>query len=138
MLTLTFPQVRVIYWETSRRTPDLIKIRLKFTKDAYYDFEVPVFKFPDHSIVELEELHMVILLPLHALKLRKQIASARTPERRRELFRKLPALHAEIGDAIDWAQQAGDIMPGDAAEAGRLMDRLFTELYKRVTKNMRR
>ncbi|AEF86429.1 hypothetical protein TREPR_1753 [Treponema primitia ZAS-2] len=67
---------------------------------------------------------------MHALKLRKQIATARTLERRKELFRELPALHAEIVEAIDRAQQAGDIVPGDAAEAGKLMGRLFTELYK--------
>lgn len=120
----------MIYWETSRRTPDLIRIRLKFTKEAYYDFEVPTFKFPDHGIAELEELHMVILLPMCALKLRKQIASARAPKRRRELFRELPGLYTEIVGAIDRARQVGDIKPEDAAEAGRLMDRLFTELYK--------
>jgi hypothetical protein len=101
---------------------------LKFTKEAYYDFEVPVFKFPDHSIAELEALNMSILLPLYALKLRKRIVSARTTERRQELFRELPALHAEIVGAIDRAQQAGLIKGGDALEAQGLMERLYAEL----------
>ena len=71
LITIPFPAAKIIYWETTPKTPDTVTLRLQFPDGNHYDYGVDTFKFLDHSIQELEEKKMSILLPFYVLKLRK-------------------------------------------------------------------
>jgi hypothetical protein len=53
-LTITFPQARVLYWETTKKTPDNLTLHIIFPDRSRHDFVVPAFKVLDHGIEELE------------------------------------------------------------------------------------
>jgi hypothetical protein len=69
-LTISFPQARVLYWETTKRTPEKITLHIIFPDRSRHDFEVPAFKVLEHGIDELEGMRVGLLLPFYVLKYR--------------------------------------------------------------------
>jgi hypothetical protein len=77
-LTISFPQARILYWETTRKTPDNITLHIVYPDRSRHDFIVPAFKVLEHGIEELEKKKLALLLPFYVLKYRKQVKAARS------------------------------------------------------------
>ncbi|MDR0554439.1 MAG: hypothetical protein LBG76_06550, partial [Treponema sp.] len=84
-LTIRFPRARVLYWETTRKTPDNITLRIIYPDGSRHDFTVPAFKVLEHEIGELTGLRLALLLPFYVLKYRKAVKGARSEAERRAL-----------------------------------------------------
>ncbi|GHV47101.1 hypothetical protein AGMMS49546_36340 [Spirochaetia bacterium] len=129
-ITLPFPQVRVIYWETTRKTPDKLTLNLVFPDGKIHKYRVKTFKFLDHSIAELEQRKMSILLPFYVLKLRKQVKAAKTSKRRQELAKEMELLLNELTDTAERSARAGILDNHDLADVIKQINRLHHELYQ--------
>lgn len=128
-ITLPFPQVRVIYWETSRKTPDTLTVNLVFPDGTRHKYEVEAFKFLDHSIAELEERNMSILLPFYVLKLRKQVKAARTGKRRLELSKEMEGIIDKLEATVRRSAGAGVLDEEDTLMVLNDLNQLYQELY---------
>jgi hypothetical protein len=130
-ITLPFPQVRVIYWETTRKTPDTLTVNMIFPDGTRHKYRVKTFKFLDHSIAELERRKMSILLPFYVLRLRKQVRAARTGERRQELSTEMERLLDELGKTAERNAGAGVLEEEDLFSVITQIGQLHHELYCR-------
>jgi hypothetical protein len=133
IITVQFPQARVIYWETSRKTPDRLQLNLIFPDGTGHRYEVPAFKFLDYSVQELEARNMGILLPFYVLKLRKRVKAAKTGEERRCLSGEMKALMAELAETAERCTKAGLMEEGDVLSVLEHLDHLYQKLYKGYT-----
>ncbi|MDR1621018.1 MAG: hypothetical protein LBS00_01445 [Synergistaceae bacterium] len=129
VIEVCFPKARIIYWETTGKTPDEVTLRLRFPDGKHHDYNVRTFKFLDHDISELEKQKMAILLPFYVLKLRKRVISAKTSKRRAELAREMKSLFNELVTAVDRSAEAGLMSEPDKRIVLEHMDRLYKELY---------
>jgi hypothetical protein len=132
-ITLPFPQVRVIYWETTRKTPDMLTVNLIFPDGTRHKYRAAAFKFLDHSIAELERRKMSILLPFYVLKLRKQVRAAKTGKRRQALSAEMRALIDELEKTAERSAKAGVLDEDDLADVLEQISRLHYELYQGYT-----
>ena len=124
---LRFPNTRIIYWETTARTPDEVTLSLEFPEGGNYDYVVKTFKFLDHDINELEEKKLALLLPFYVLKLRKRVKKSR---HRAELCAEMKAILENIDAALERAVETGLMSKMDACNALEHTERLYKELYQ--------
>ena len=129
-ITVKFPNARIIYWETTKRTPDEVVLSLEFPEGGNYDYVVKTFKFLDHTIKELEEKKLVILLPFYVLKLRKRVVSAKNSESRAELCAEMREILDELMGAVERAVSIGLMSETDRRFALEYTERLYKELYQ--------
>ncbi|MDR1732182.1 MAG: hypothetical protein LBR61_08855 [Synergistaceae bacterium] len=127
--SLKFPRAKVIAWETTGKTPDAAVLTLEFSDGGRYDYQVEIFKFPDHDIEELEEKKLWLLLPFCLLKFRKRVTAARTSERRRELAVGTMELLNEMDAVVDRAIRSDLLSAADAGTVLEYAQDLFEELY---------
>jgi len=113
MVIIKFPNAKVIFWETTSKAPDMMTLRLMFPDGNHFDYEVQTFKFLEHSIFELEERKMAILLPFYVLKLRKQIKAAKSSEKLRELSLEMQQILNELTEAAERCVKADVICKTD-------------------------
>ncbi|GHS94722.1 hypothetical protein AGMMS50276_08070 [Synergistales bacterium] len=50
-ISIKFPNARIIYWETTKKTPDEVTLSLEFSESEHYDYKVKSFKFLEHDIL---------------------------------------------------------------------------------------
>jgi hypothetical protein len=129
VIEVRFPQARIIYWETTGKTPDEVTLRLRFSDGKHHDYNVRTFKFLDHDISELEKQKLAILLPFYVLKLRKRVVSAKTSKRRAELAGEMKSIFDELVAAVDRNAEAGLMSESDKRIVLEHMERLHKELY---------
>jgi hypothetical protein len=129
-ITVSLPQARIIYWETSPQTPDEVTLELVFPDGSIHNYQVETFKFLDHGLKELEERKMVLLLPFYILKLRKAAAAAQTGEKRKELSREMKNLLEELFAITLRNGKTGILSSEEVRLSIGLMERLYNELYK--------
>jgi hypothetical protein len=132
-ISMKFPNARIIYWETTKKTPDEVTLSLEFSDGGKYNYKVKAFKFLDHSVDELEKGKLAILLPFYVLKLRKQVVSAKTSERRAELAKEMKPMLDELVAAADRAERTGLMSEADKRIVLEHMDRLYRELFAQYT-----
>jgi len=130
-ITIKFPNARIIYWETTKRTPDEVVLSLEFPNGRSYDYVVKTFKFLDHGIEELEKKQLVILLPFYVLKLRKRVASTRSPKRRAELSSEMKAIIDDLVLTTERAVKTGLLSEPNGREVLEHTERLYKELYQK-------
>jgi hypothetical protein len=133
LVTLKFPAARIIYWETTNKTPNEVTLRLEFPDGNYYDYKVKTFKPLNYTIAELKERKMAILLPFYVLKLRKRVVRAKSPEERRGLAVELKALIDDLVETAEKSRQEGVLDPVDYRFVIEYLDRLISELYSPYT-----
>jgi hypothetical protein len=104
-ITIEFPQARILFWETTRRTPDTVTLHVVFPDRSRHDFQIPAFKVLEHEIEDFGKMGLAVLLPFYILKYRRQVNAAGSPRRRREL-----------------APEVGETMKGLLATARRLRE----------------
>jgi hypothetical protein len=112
-LTITFPQARVLYWETTKKTPDEITLHIIFPDRSRHDFVVPAFKVLEHGIAELERMKLALLLPFYVLKYRKAVKGVRSEEERLALVPEVKGTMTRLLDAVQGLGAAGILTEGD-------------------------
>jgi hypothetical protein len=128
-ITVKFPEARIIYWETTSRTPDEAILSLEFPDGGHYDYSVRTLKFLDLEISELEGLKLAILLPFYVLKLRKRVVRAKGAEERAKLGREAKGILDELVAVAERARAAGSIGENDWLSILEHMERIYSELY---------
>ena len=130
-IILEFPKSKVIFLEYNSKTPDAVILELKFGNQGSFEYKIPTMKFLNYSIEELSNQHLVILLPLYLLKLRKEIEK----EQSRENALKLKTLINDgIIKCIEDNEKAGNITLDDTVVLIGLLERLYRYLYGSIQK----
>jgi hypothetical protein len=120
------PQAKILYWETTRRTPDRETLSLIFPDGTIHDYTVDTFKVLEHPVAELEQEKLFLLIPFHILKLRKTVKAAAPGEERRRLAEELRELYEELVKAV---KRNG--VEGLLAEEEEIKIRYFIEILQR-------
>lgn len=129
-IVLKFPKPQIIFLEHNANTPDEAELILDFWGEEIVHYKVPTTKLLALSIEELNEKHMIILMPLYLLKLRKEINDGRKKGRVLEQAPKLKALMNDgILKSIDSNREAGNITRDDALVLVKLLNKLYNYLY---------
>ena len=128
-MILKFPQSKIIFLEHNSNTPNSVVLELDFEEQGKFEYEIPVIKFLDYSIDELDSQHLVILLPLYLLKLRREIEK----EQSRENALKLKSLINDgIIKSIEDNEKARNITHDDAIILIGLLEKLYNHLYGNI------
>ena len=130
-IILEFPQSKVIFLEHNKNTPDTVILELNFKNQGTFDYKVPTVKFLDYSIDDLNKQHLVILLPLYLLKLRREIEKEQSTENALKL--KL-LINDGIIKSIEDNEKAGNITHDDTIILIGLLEKLYTHLYGGIKK----
>ncbi|MDR1215173.1 MAG: hypothetical protein LBK25_00665 [Treponema sp.] len=131
VITLTLPAARIIYWETTRKTPDKVTLRLLFPDKSPHDYEIEAFKVLKQSVATLGERNMALLFPFYLLKFRKAVRKpSTTSEQRKKLAGEMKALLRELADMVEEKRAARLLSGGDAAMILERMEQMHEELYR--------
>ena len=130
-IILEFPQSKVIFLEHNNATPDNVILELRFGNQGNFEYKIPAMKFLDYSIDELNNQHLVILLPLYLLKLRKEIEKAPSQENALKLK---SLINDGIIKSIEDNEKAGNITHEDTIILIGLLEKLYTHLYGGIKK----
>jgi hypothetical protein len=128
VLTLRFPQVRVIYLEPTPQTPDVQTLRLEFP-DGSWDYQVKTVKVLGLSIRELMDRKLGLLLPFYVLKIRKRLRKAKSPAARKKLAEELKAIYGELAAAFKRGEAEGSITYRDREKLFEMTEQLHDRLY---------
>ncbi|MDR2393349.1 MAG: hypothetical protein LBD93_04250 [Treponema sp.] len=128
-IRIRLPAARVIYWETSKGTPDKERICFEFPDGHTYIYEVVSFKFPEYSVGMLEAGDLGLLLPFCMLKYRKAVKGAKSREAREALAKEVGALIEEVVGAVRRSEDRGRMSHWDGENVLRLIRRMQRELY---------
>ena len=130
-IILEFPQSKIIFLEHNSNTPDMVVLELQFKKQGKFEYKIPTMKFLNYSIEDLNKQHLVILLPLYLLKLRKEIEKEKSSEN----AVKLKALINDgIIKTIEDNEKAGNITHEDTIVLIGLLEKLYIYLYGNIKK----
>jgi hypothetical protein len=129
-LTIRFPQARVLYWETTRRTPDKITLHVIFPDRSRHEFEVPAFKVLEHGIEELERKRLALLLPFYILKYRKAVKAAGSEAERLALVPEVEGTMKRLLDAAQGLREAGLLTEKDEEIILGEVELLYSKLYE--------
>ncbi|GHU47067.1 hypothetical protein FACS1894200_01850 [Spirochaetia bacterium] len=132
ILTINFPEARVIYLESGPQS-DSLNLRIKYPNGTSTLYTVPVFKVLEHTVKELEDRKLCLLLPFYALKLRRRIAEAKSGSRRQALFGELSAIRADLEAAVSRSVEAGILNRDDEQKVQDSLEKLFSHLYTKYT-----
>jgi len=123
---LRFPEPKIIYLYTTKDIPDTYTLRLDFGTQGYFDYVVPVFKYLEHSIEELNQKKLIILIPFQLLKLRKLLQKDRSPENLKALQN---LIEHDILGSIETNYSLGNISINDVYKLQRLTKQLYDYIY---------
>ena len=123
---LRFPEPKIIYLYSTKDIPDTYTLRLDFGSQGYFDYKVPVFKYLEKSLEELNHKKLIILIPFQLLKLRKLLQKNRSPENLRALQN---LIEHDILGSIETNLSHGNISINDAYKLQRLTKHLYDYIY---------
>jgi hypothetical protein len=75
-VVMDLPRSIVLYWETTKTTPNEHKVTIRAPDGAGMTYRVPTYKVLDHTLEDIEHQKLLLLLPFYMLKLRKQVGNA--------------------------------------------------------------
>ena len=132
-ITIKFPKSLIILLEHNSNSPANVILELDFDEQGTFNYSVPTMKFLDHSLDELNQQKMVILLPLYLLKLRRKIDNAKKQKRNKNAVREnakaLKDLINSILNAIEENAKTGNIDSYDAYLLNEMVNTLYGHLY---------
>ena len=70
---MEFPQSAVLYLRHTDKTPDSLKMNIKFPNGDYVSYEVPIFKAQELSADELLSKKLFFIIPYYILKYEKAV-----------------------------------------------------------------
>ena len=123
---LPFPEPKIIYLYNTKDIPDTYTLRLDFGTQGYFDYKVPVFKYLETSLDELNQKKLIILIPFLLLKLRKLLQKNRSPENLKALQN---LIEHDILGSIEANFAIGNISVNDAYRLRHLTKLLYDDIY---------
>jgi hypothetical protein len=132
-IVIRFPQAKIFYWAPNSKTPDKLSLTLVFPDGTPHEFTAETYKPLEHSIAELEEQRMVLLLPFHVLKLRAAAKRARTAADRRKLAADMAELMKSLVAATKQSVRDKILTEAERVNILDLMTRLQNEVYSEYT-----
>jgi hypothetical protein len=132
-ITVRLPKARVLYWETTKNTPEWATLRLVFPDNTVHDYKVETFKVLNHTPADLAKKKLLLLLPFSILKLRKQVVAAKTSQKRRELSGELDITLRQVFETLDAAEKAAILTKADKEAILDQVDILFKQIYEPFT-----
>jgi hypothetical protein len=129
--TLHLPPAVVLYWEPTRNTPDSLTIQVFAPDGNTFAYQVPTFKLPEHTVAELEERNLTLLLPFYALKCRKRLGRAKTEEKRLLLADEMKVIVKESTETLQRSRQNRLLTSADASKALAYLKRIYHYSYTR-------
>jgi hypothetical protein len=131
VVALIMPDARILYWETGRKTPDKVTLRLIFPDKTTHDYEIETFKVLNHRVETLGKRNMALLFPFCLLKFRKEMKKAgASPEMRRQIAGDMKELLRKLEKMIDAGCETGVLSGGDAAMILERIAQMHEELYR--------
>jgi hypothetical protein len=131
--TIRFPRAKVLLWSPRDTSPDTELLEIVFPDGSVHEYPVGVFKPLEHSIAELEQRGLVLLLPLYLLKLRDAVRKADRRGKLGELVPELRQLIQELLEAAKRGRVGGVLEEQDFWQLVALTERLYTEVYGEYT-----
>lgn len=133
---LCFPEAAVIYLNRKNAVRKKDILHISFGSQGSFDYQVRNFFYLKHTVKELDQMGMAILIPFQALRLRRLLErqypsaplkrpAAFSPE---EFSRLQDEIRHDIIESINTNLQAGNITEDDA---GQLLD-LTSLLYEHI------
>lgn len=123
---INFPEPMIIYLYDRESFPDEYELQINFGKQGTFLYKVPVFKYLNHPIDELDQKKLIVLLPFQLLKLRREIERERTEENINAL--KELITH-DIMDSLKRNVDAGNITHNEAVKLSGMILRLYHHIY---------
>ena len=123
---LHFPEPKIIYLYATKDIPDTYTLRLDFGTQGYFDYRVPVLKYLETTLDELNQKKLIILIPFQLLKLRKLLEKNRSPENLQALQN---LIRHDILGSIETNYALGNISINDAYRLQRLTKQLYNYIY---------
>ena len=127
---LHFPRPRIVYFGDAKKVPDAYTLTIDFGEQGQFKYEVKTFKYQEHSIEELNNKKMIILIPFELLRLRDLLKKDNSEENLRTL-KKL--IHNDIIGSIQMNLSVGNITGSDAGRLIQLTKLLYRHLYSDYT-----
>lgn len=87
------------------------------------------FKYLEHSIKDLEEQKLSILLPFYLLKLRKKVEGTKSHKRHMELASEMEKIIAEISETVERSAKNGIMTKTDMLSVIEMINQMFIQLY---------
>jgi hypothetical protein len=129
ILTIPFPKAKILYWESSGKTPDEVILRLIFSDASVHEYQVETYKVLEHPVEELHRNHLVLLLPFCLLKYRRAVTKTKIKKEWEALDRNLVKLHHKLTELVEDAWREGLLETEDKQLILELMLCLQEELY---------
>ena len=129
-IELKMPFARILYWETTRKTPDKVTLKLRFEDGSLHTYEVKTFKMLDQSLETLEQRKMMLLLPFCLLKFRREVKKpSTTSEKRKQLAEEMKNLLYKLDGLVEHSRAQGLLSNGDAIMIMERIGQMHEELY---------
>ncbi len=127
---IDFPEPMTVYLYDRESFPDEYELRIHFGRQGTFSYRVPVYKYLNHSMDELDQRKLIVLLPFQLLKLRRTIERERTEAAR--LSEMILLLYHHIYDGYEELENEG---VSDMAEEALILDIDILEYeIKKLTK----
>lgn len=124
--TIRFPEPLIVYLYDREGFPDEYTLNISFGKQGTFVYHIPVFKYLEKSMEELDNKKLIALLPFQLLRLRRAIEKERTAENMEAL--KNLVTH-DILDSLNNNENAGNITRTDAMKLRRMILHLYHHIY---------
>lgn len=126
--TIIFPEPLVVYLYNGDKLPDNYTLNIQFGSQGTFQYIVPVFKYLEKPMEELEKRKLIVLLPFQLLRLRKAIEKTRTPENIAAL-KKL--ICHDIINSINQNVVAGNITQIESMKLRQMVLYLYQHIYSK-------
>lgn len=126
--TIIFPKLLVVYLYNGDNLPDNYTLNIQFGSQGTFQYIVPVFRYLEKPMEELEERKLIVLLPFQLLRLKKAIENARTPENITAL-RKL--ICQDIKNSINQNVAASNITQAESIKLRQIVFCLYQHIYSK-------
>ena len=123
---LHFPEPKIIYLYATKDIPNTYTLRLDFGSQGFFDYQVPVFKYLETSIEELNQRKLIILIPFQLLKLRKLLQKDRSYD---NLLALQKLIEDDILGSIETNLLLKNISINDAYRLQQLTKQLYNYIY---------
>lgn len=125
-----FPEARVIYVGPPPFPPETLHVRTVM-HGSEITYEIPVYSVLGHTVDEMEQDKLHLLMPFQVLRRRKEASSAKTTEeRRKELIQETLETALQIEACLERGCTAEIITESDATMLLEIMETLYNELYE--------
>ena len=126
--TLHFPEPLIMYLYNKEKVADEYALRICFGTQGEFIYKVPVYKYLEKSLEELDNKKMIVLLPFQLLRLRQAIEKERTPANI-DALKNLLAY--DIIDTLERNEHAGNITQVESMKLRSMILHLYRHIYQK-------